>query len=411
MSKGLRPGSEAAEPPALRLLKFDSVYPVDFLKQKQNQVYSSLLEKSYEEYYQWLIDCRMGFSDFLTYPMNKAGWSAREVVASDDMLLRKLPITAAPPIWKQAGAFVKHLARASIKDMLTLRAFGTHGYTQRWQLLERHINWYRPDVIFIREPSHVDGLFWERFRSRCLIVGFIGCNTKDAWHWNAHRHDVIFSLTEEYQKFFEAVGIQSHLFSYGVDERMALELADETKKHDCTFVGYLGIPSQRAKTALLEAVAKQTGFKWWGVKGPEIAAYPALVQSWQGSAAGIDMFRVYKQSRIVINDYGDVAMGRNVNIRTMEVLGVGSFLLTRAASNIEWLEEAGALVTFRSPEDCVNKIKHYLTDAAGREKIAAQGLRTALEHFNYRDIAHRVMEIIAAAYEKKRSSLKPWSAN
>ena len=87
---------------------------------------------------------------------------------------------------------------------------------------------------------------------------------------------------------------------------------------------------------------------------------------------------------------------------------MGSFLLTRAASNIEWLEKAGALVTFNSPEDCLSKIKHYLSHEEAREKIAAQGLQTALEHFNYRDITRRVMDVISVAYEKKRSRLKPW---
>jgi len=113
----------------------------------------------------------------------------------------------------------------------------------------------------------------------------------------------------------------------------------------------------------------------------------------------------------VVNEYPEMAVSKNVNMRTMEVLNVGSFLLTRAASNIEWLEKAGALVTFNSPEDCLKKIKHYLADDAGREKIAAQGVRTALEHFNYRDITRGVMEVISSAYEKKRSKLKPWSAS
>jgi spore maturation protein CgeB len=160
----------------------------------------------------------------------------------------------------------------------------------------------------------------------------------------------------------------------------------------------------------MEFIAQHVDFKWWGIKGPEIDGQSALHDCWQGPVAGLDMFRIYKESKIVVNEYPEMAMSKNVNMRTMEVLNVGSFLLTRAASNIEWMEKAGALVTFNSPEDCLKKIKHYLADEGAREKIAAQGLQTALEHFNYRDITRGVMEVIGAAYQKKRDRLKPWSA-
>jgi len=392
----------------LRLLKFDSVYPFEFLLEKQNRQRKQLLGLDYEEYYQWLMSQRLGFSDILSYYMNEIGWEAREVVAADDIFLEKLPGVAPPGVAFELGQLFDRLASAPVKSILSLRAFRRDPFAHRWEHLERYIRFYRPDVLFVREPSHVDGRFWDRFRDRCLIVAFTGCTTREPWNWDSHRYDLIFPLTEEYQKFFKAEGIESHLFIYGVDERLPLEVAGSDKRYDCTFVGYLGNKHQQAKTKLLELIAQSVDFKWWGVKGPELAACPALGRTWQGPAAGIEMLRIYKESKIVLNDYPEMAMGRNVNIRTMEVLNVGSFLLTRAASNIEWLEKAGALVTFNSPEDCLSKIKHYLSHEEAREKIAAQGLQTALEHFNYRDITRRVMDVISVAYEKKRSRLKPW---
>lgn len=393
----------------LRLLKFDSVYPFDFLLRKQAAERDRLVGLSYEHYYQWLMGLRAGLSDFLTHPMNEAGWQAREVISGDDLLLQKLPVAFRPSLSARIHGAARLMTSYSLQDLGTLKISKQMNRLRRESRLENYIRSFRPDVLFVREPSHVKGSFWDRFRERCLIVGFIGCATVDAWEYNAHRHDVIFTLTDEYQNFFKAEGLESYLFSYGVDERLASEVGNAPRKYDCTFVGYLGIPDQRVKTRLMEFIAQHVDFKWWGVKGPEIDDRSALHASWQGSAGGIDMFRAYKASKIVVNEYPEIAMGKNVNIRTMEVLNVGSFLLTRAASNIEWLEEAGALVMFNSPEDCLKKIKHYLADDAAREKIAAQGLRTALKHFNYRNITRGVMEVISAAYERKRSKLKPWS--
>ena len=394
----------------LRLLKLDSVHPYSVLKRKQEEDLDRLSVLDYDGYYEWLMSQRWGMSDFLTFYMNEAGWVAKEAVPVDDMLLSKMALTKErSSVSSLLRQYFRSVARAPAKDILTLRAFKSDQHNVRARHIERYIRTFKPDVLFIREPCHTDGRLWNRFREHCLIVSFMGCTTLDPWNWNTHRNDLIFTLTDEYRNFFNAEGVESHLFSYGIDERLATEVGDATKKYDCTFVGYLGVLDQRVKTKLMEFIAQNVDFKWWGIRGPEIDENSALYKTWQGQVAGIDMFRIYKQSRIVVNEYPEMAASKNVNMRTMEVLNVGSFLLTRAASNIEWLEEAGALVTFRNPEDCLNKIKHYLADDVAREKIAAQGLRTALEHFNYRDITRGVMEVISAAYDKKRSKLKPWS--
>jgi len=392
----------------LRLLKFDSIHPLGELTRKQEKQREQLLGLSYEEYYRWLMGLRMNLADFLTYYMNEGGWTTREVIAADEVFLGKLPGVGRLSLASDAKAWLKRLAVSSLKDIATLRIFRKDRPARNRRILERYISSFKPDVIFVREPSHVKGSFWDQFSDKCLIVGFTGCTSLDPWDWKAHRYDVIFTLTEEYRDFFKAEGIESHLFSYGVDERLANEVGESTKRFDCTFVGYLGIPDQRVKTKLMEFIAQHVDFKWWGIKGPEISERSALHDCWQGPVAGIEMFRIYKESKIVVNEYPEMAMSKNVNMRTMEVLNVGSFLLTRAASNIDWLEKAGALVTFNSPEDCLSKIKHYLSHEEAREKIAAQGLQTALEHFNYRDITRRVMDVISVAYTKKRNRLKPW---
>jgi len=394
----------------LRLLKFDSVYPLEVLARKQSDQRDYLLGMSYEEYYQWLIGQRMGFSDFLTFYMNEAGWQAREVVGADNMLVRKLPSVKRIRLVGEVRDWLKRLANSTVRDVVTFKAGRQSPSMWRQKLLEQYIRHYKPDVLFIREPSHVDGRFWDRFRDECLIVGFTGVTALDPINWKAHRYDVILTLTDDYVNYFRAEGIESHLFSYGVDERLPREVGIHAKQYDCTFVGYLGTRDQRVKTKLMDFIAQNVDFKWWGVRGDEIEEKSALYRTYQGPVAGIEMVRIHKQSKIVLNEYPELLMGSGVNMRIKEVLNVGSFLLTRTARNIEWLEKAGALATFDSPEDCLRKVKHYLAEDAAREKIAAQGLRTALEHFNYRDINRGVMEVISAAYEKKRSKLKPWSA-
>lgn len=384
---------------ALRVLKFDSVHPLSYLATKLRDAADELRALSFEQHIDWLMGLRAGLSDYLTHPMNEAGWVAREVVAQDGMLCRKMP-GAAGGWGEKLRARAAEIANAPFRDVVALRAFRDKPSRTKEKALAAYTDYFRPDVLFIREPCHVDGKFWDRYRDKCVIASFIACNTDHAINWDEHRSDVIFTLTPEYERFFKVQGIESHILEYGVDERVGREVAGVDKEHDCSFVGYLGTPSQTRKTELMNAVAREVDFKWWGVKGPELAKYPALERTWQGETAGIDMLRIYKGSRIVLNDYVDMAAGTNVNMRTKEVMSVGSMLLTRRAANIETLEGEGALVTFGDAEECIAKIRHYLAHDDQREAVAAKGLQVALRDFNYRDITSKLMRVFEAKVQQ-----------
>jgi len=387
----------------LRLLKFDSCHPLSYLAARHRAEADALEKMSFEQYYQWLMGLRVGLSDYLTHPMKEAGWDACEFIAQDGLLLRILSEQGGP--WSGSGLSLWKPASRQAAN-LTLRGLVSGDWWRAWPMarkqwvIEKYIEHFRPDVLFIREPCHLDGKFWDRFRGKCIIASFIACNTNHAVHWDPHRSDIIFTLTQEYADFFRVQGIETHILEYGVDERIAREVKDLPKLHDCTFVGYLGTRTQRRKTELMNAVAGDVDFKWWGVRGPELAKFPALERSWQGEAAGIDMLRIYKQSRIVLNDYVDMAAGANVNMRTKEVMSVGSMLLTRRAVNIEALESEGALATFKDAEECLAKIRYFLAYEAERETIAAKGLQVALREFNYRDISARLMRVLDSKVEQ-----------
>lgn len=390
----------------LRLLKLGSVHPPSYLRQKQDAEWDGIRGMDYHAYYRWLMGLRSGTSDSFTHYMNEAGWEAREFVTIDDLLLTKLEEAGET---RRVGALrsaVRHVGSLPVRDVVRFRWWKDYARHRRHERVAEYIRQFRPDVLFIREPCHLDGRLFDRFRDKCLIVSLIACQTNHAWGWEAHRNDVIFTLTEEYRRFFEVQGITSEVVPVGFDERVANELASLPKAHDCTFVGYLGVPAQRIKTALLEEVAQQVPFKWWGVKGEELADHPALARTWQGEAAGIDMLKIYRQSKIVLNDYPDFMQGHSNNLRNMEVFMAGSMLLTRAAPNLEEFERAGGLVTFDNAASCIAKARHYLATEAAREAIAQKGQELARERVNYRDIVRQMMDVMAEAHDRKRSCLR-----
>ena len=386
----------------LRLLKFDAVYPQEYLLEKQRTHQAAIKEMDYGEYYRWFMDQRFYLSDYITAPMERFGWEAREFISHDDILIHKL--------WENGQirdfgirSKIGYIARA-IKDYPDRVVFEKIWKNKKYYFYEKYINTFQPDVIFIREPCGVDGLFFERYARDKLIVSMIGCNTAHAKNWKTHRNDLIITITDEYKQFFELQGVPVFHFEYGINDKVTHQAGGQSKKYDCVFVGLLGTPEQSRKTELMNMVAEKRGLKWWGPRASRTDSFPALAKSYQGEVAGLDMLKIYKSARIVLNDYVDTARGFNVNMRTKEVLSVGSFLLTRHAPNIEGLRSSGAIETFQDNQDCLFKIDHFLQNENKREKIAKAGYVYAQENFNYDQIVPKLMSEISRCYHEKFKS-------
>jgi len=111
------------------------------------------------------------------------------------------------------------------------------------------------------------------------------------------------------------------------------------------------------------------------------------------------MFNIYAQSKIVLNDYGKIAGGQGMNQRIYEVMGVGTFLLTRESQMFdEWQD---AICTFSSTEDCIKKIIYYLEHEKEREEIAKRGQNYVFVNFNYLNIMKVLSEDLIKAYDRK----------
>jgi len=115
------------------------------------------------------------------------------------------------------------------------------------------------------------------------------------------------------------------------------------------------------------------------------------------------MLRIYKKSRIVFNDYGEIAENTGVNQRLFEVLGLGTFLLTREAVNFRKSFPENIFVTFRDEKDCLDKINYFLKNEKEREEIASAGQKYILENYRYEDLMKNIDVILKNSYRKKFS--------
>lgn len=159
-------------------------------------------------------------------------------------------------------------------------------------------------------------------------------------------------------------------------------LTDNEKKtlgSDVSFVGrFTPLELYRNRVDYLESLS---GFnlKIWTYDKDVILSYPKLKRFFAGQASGEKMFKIFSASKININIQANFML-HGGNLRTFEIPGCGGFeLVDRVDQN--WFLEGKEIITLKSPDDLIKKIKYYLTHSSQRLRIAKNGyIRTHKEH-------------------------------
>ncbi len=110
---------------------------------------------------------------------------------------------------------------------------------------------------------------------------------------------------------------------------------------------------------------------------------------------GIDMFRLLKKSKIVLNIHGDIAGDYAGNVRLFEATGVGSCLLTDDKKNLNELFDVNKeIVVYNGNDDCIEKIKWLLENEDERSRIAKSGQQRTLSSHTVEERCKMIINII-----------------
>jgi len=382
----------------MKLLKIDTIYPAAFLEKKKNQNPDKIRRMKFKEYHDWLVFLRMNYSDFYTYNLSLHGWSAEEFFANDDTYLLKAG--------KEYFGIFYHIVRL-LHRFHNFLSHTSVPFSER--VLKRHIQKIEPDVLFVREEVDIRSIFWEQFRKKMLVVSRMDCGLPK--NWSPLCFDLIYSNIPTYIAFFKSNNVKVRQNQNGFDERILDEISFKDKKYDLTFVGGLGsyygfVNKSRTFENLMSLLNGKINFAWWGYKtGNFDQEYPLLARHYKGKTGGLEMFKIYAESKMVLNDYGAGVGGVAVNMRIFEVLGVGSLLITRQSDTItDWKD---FLVTYFDEEDCARKILHYLNHEEVAQKIAHAGQKHVLENYNYKSLMQILGDELKQAHDEKFLSSSP----
>ncbi len=283
-----------------------------------------------------------------------------------------------------------------------------HGYTpegnihdRRRSILARQVEAWRPDVVHVFEWSPLGDAFLAELRPRVpLLSGQIASPLRPERTYAAY--DLMVSSWPPIVERFLRDGIGAEYVRHAFDARVLSTLTPGDERFDVTFVGGFA-PSHPNRAPWLERILRDVPVDVFGYGLERVAPDSPIHRHHRGAAWGHRMYEVLHRSRLTLNLHaiidvrGEVDTNVAANMRLFEATGVGTCLVTEWKPNLhEHFDPDREVVSFRSDEECAERLRYCLDHEEERRAIAAAGHRRTL-----RDHVYEVrMGELKAAWEK-----------
>lgn len=367
----------------MKILIIDTYYS-DFLKnvRKHNR---SLINKCYSIQKKYLIEKCFGTSDFYSYNLNKLGHKSIDIIANDEILQRQWAKENNIKV-ERSGFFSKFQSLPFVHKFI-----GRPNWIQTIALAQ--IKKEHPDVLYMQDLSILNPDTLRKAKKYTkLIVGQIACPLPAKE--NLKEFDLIITSFPHYVNKFRKMGIKSEYLKLCFEPRILKKIGQNKKIYDISFVGSF-TPQHLEGTKMLEKLAKKLPVNVWGRGGEYILPNSPIKKYYHGEAWGLDMYKIFSQSKIVINRHIDVAENYANNMRLYEASGVGALILTDKKVNIsDMFEVNNEIVEYSDSKDLIDKARYYLKKSTIRDKIAKNGQKRTLDDHSYFKRMNELIKIL-----------------
>jgi len=365
----------------MKFLIADTYYPA-FLRSVYAQEIG-LRDQPYDLQWHFLMDQCFGTADYYSDNLNKLGHEATDVVVN------------CRPLQEQWAK--EH--NLSLKYTLTRRPYRRlrlPWIEKEWlyPVLRAQIQAFRPDVIHFHDPARVDPAFLREIRADVrLITGQIASPIPSGADFS--QFDLMLSSLPHFVARFRGQGVPSHYFQLGFEPKVLARLEESNTSYPLVFVGGLS-GAHASRTQLLEQIARHHELSIWGYGLETIDPASPLHRCHRGEAWALDMFSILGNAKIALNHHIDIAEKNANNMRLYEATGVGTLLLTDHKENLHTIFAPGEeVVAYRSPEECVELIDHFLSYEQEWSTIAQAGQKRTLAEHTYLHRMQEYLDIIA----------------
>lgn len=330
-----------------------------------------------------------GSANFYSNNLRKHGWEGKEVIVDDwnsqrkwakehnlnlnnpfDTILRKMPF----PIKTRLGLidnWITKVLLAQIKD-------------------------YKPDVVYFHHIGLLAPSKLIKVKEKTkLLVGQIASPlpSRD----KLKQFDLIISSFPHFIEKFKKMGIESEYLQWCAEKSIPKKIGTKKRVYDVSYVGGF-TPHHSEGNKMLKALAREVGVHFWGYGEQTLLPTSPIRKSFHGKAWGREMYEIFGKSKIVINRHINVAENYANNLRMFEATAMGALLITDEKKNMDEFFKAGKeVITYKSADDLIRKVKYYLKHNAERKEIAKAGQHRTLKDHTY-DVRMKELDKILKKY-------------
>ena len=362
----------------MKILILDSYYD-NFLRTFYSH-HPEVSKLKYKAHRALLMAQRFGTSDAYSYNLKKFEHEAQEIIANDERLQIK---------WARENG-VKPLP---LPRYLNYSLKQTLGYDWRYKIIKAQVEHIKPDVLYIQEHNILSDAFIAKLKPLVkLIVGQVASPIPKQRTYKFY--DLVLTSFPHFVERFRKRGIASEYFRLSFDERVLEEIKSIDSKFNVTFVGGIS-KAHRRGYELIKEISEHLPIELFGYGKETLDKASSTYQHHHGEVWGLDMYRTLAQSRITLNRHIDVAENYANNMRLYEATGMGACLVTDWKENLHTLfEPEKEVVTYRSADELVGKVKYLLANDKERAKIAKAGQERTLKEHNYHNRMRELLEIL-----------------
>jgi glycosyltransferase involved in cell wall biosynthesis len=366
-------------------------------------------------------DC-YGWANFYTHSLGKLGYEVWEPVGNAEIMQKR---------WAAENGI----------------AFDEKNWLM--DIATAQVEHFQPDIVFVNDYMTYSFNFLANIREKCpsirLVFGWCGAPYYDESVFKAY--DVVMSNILPLVRDFREKGHRSeymcHAFEPKVLEKTTLNGESRT---EFSFIGSIARKADFhiQREALLKKLAEETDLQMWLHVGepsereikrqrfrqrkfdlvqsakkipggrvllgflPGLRKYvemekrplrvkrldEAIVSRAKPPLFGVSMYNKLGSSLVTLNTHIDLSGEYASNMRLFEATGMGACLLTDWKPNLhELFEPDEEVVTYRDPEEAVEKVQYLLTHEETRKRIARMGQQRTLKNHTYDIRAHQLHEL------------------
>ncbi len=275
-------------------------------------------------------------------------------------------------------------------------------------ILMEQLQVFGPEVIFANDYNLINPTVVSNIRKEVptvrLVIGWDGIDLRDEQRFASY--DIILSCNGGTVQHYKEHHIQSYYLLFGFEPSLLNRIKPPQEMYEVSFVGSLTLRKggHHNRLKVLGEVARTLPLDCWlsDFDKPKLYFYKNLLLklrekeyqdiidclrlSFKNREAvyALGMYEILAHSKFTLNTHIDVANQYAGNIRLFEATGVGTCLVTDFKPNIsDIFIPDKEIVTYNSPEECVEKIKYLQNHESERAAIAAAGQKRTLETYSW----------------------------